>query len=55
MNNYYVYVYLDPRKQGIYKYDNFEFNYEPFYIGKGKNNRCNRHLKIAQNNLRGKQ
>ena len=31
-NNYYVYVYIDPR------------NYEEFYYGKGKGNRKNHHL-----------
>lgn len=39
-NVYYTYIYLDPRKPGNYKYDNLIFNYEPFYVGKGKNNRC---------------
>lgn len=38
-NIYYVYVYLDPRE--IY---DCEFNYRPFYIGKGKNNRKTDHL-----------
>lgn len=33
---HYVYLYLDPRP---YK------NYEPFYVGKGKNDRCYFHLK----------
>lgn len=33
MNNYYVYVYIDPR------------NYEEFYFGKGRGNRKSEHLK----------
>ena len=32
MNDYYVYVYIDPR------------NFEEFYFGKGKGNRKNAHL-----------
>lgn len=45
MNVYYVYAYLDPRKLGKFKYDEFEFDYEPFYIGKGTKSRILRHLK----------
>jgi hypothetical protein len=38
-------VYLDPRKKGQYEYSNICFLYEPFYVGKGKDNRCYEHLK----------
>jgi len=39
MNNFYVYIYLDPREQGQYKYNEYEFDYEPFYVGKGNGRR----------------
>lgn len=47
---FYVYVYLDPRKRGRFNY-NLEqsFLYEPFYIGKGKNNRLYEHLTNKKN------
>ncbi len=38
-NRYYVYIYLDPTRPGNYKYGKFKFDYEPFYVGKGTNNR----------------
>lgn len=47
MNNYYVYIFLDPRKPGDYNYGDFHFDYEPFYVGKGKGNRYNDHIKQA--------
>lgn len=39
----YIYIYLDPRKPGIYecRIENeiIKFDYEPFYVGRGKNSR----------------
>ena len=46
-NNYYNYIYLDPRKPGRYSYNglNFSLLYEPFYVGKGTRYRFSDHLK----------
>jgi hypothetical protein len=40
----YVYIYLDPRKQGEFCYQDLSFNYEPFYVGKGTGYRHNNHM-----------
>jgi len=40
----YVYIYLDTRKPGNFIYDDLCFKFEPFYVGKGKNNRAYDHL-----------
>jgi len=39
MNQFYIYIYLDPRKLGKYCYSDICFLFEPFYVGKGKNER----------------
>jgi hypothetical protein len=43
-NEYYVYIYLDPRKPGVYEYGGLKFDYEPFYVGKGCQKRKLSHL-----------
>jgi hypothetical protein len=45
-NQYYVYVYLDPRKSGTFTYGHYQFDYEPFYVGKGKDERLYDHFTI---------
>ena len=47
-NEHYIYVYLDNRKPGIWSYGDLTFNYQPFYIGKGKYRRINQHLQPKQ-------
>lgn len=48
MNKFYVYIYLDPRKPGDYKFPGFSFNFLPIYVGKGSNNRDRIHLKFCK-------
>lgn len=49
MNNTYVYVYLDSRKPGNFQFENYSFNFEPFYVGKGVKTRYLDHVKKAVN------
>ena len=42
MNNYYVYIYLDPRKQSQHKMVHINLIMNHIYIGKGKENRYKR-------------
>jgi hypothetical protein len=50
-NIYYCYVYLDPRNPGDYVFDDLKFDYEPFYVGKGKNRRFSFHLTYVKRRL----
>jgi hypothetical protein len=43
--DFYVYVYLDPRKSGVFLYLDYLFENEPFYVGRGRGTRCYDHLK----------
>ena len=43
MNNYYTYIYLDPRLPGIWHTSIIDLSFEPFYVGKGKGKRSIQH------------
>lgn len=51
---YYIYVYLDKRKKGSYSFGDFHFEYEPFYVGKGVNDRYLTHFRVAKGSRKGK-
>jgi len=43
-NRFYVYLYLDQRKEGLWKFSGLTFTFQPFYVGKGTRNRDLSHL-----------
>jgi DNA-directed RNA polymerase beta' subunit len=43
-NDYYVYVYLNQTKMGKWMYNEHEFEFQPFYVGKGRRKREIMHL-----------
>jgi len=48
-HEFHVYALLDTRKKGPFWYGHWKFEYEPFYIGKGKWDRLQGHLLEAIN------
>jgi hypothetical protein len=51
---YYVYIYLNILRPGNYTYQNLHFDYEPFYVGKGKDKRYLYHLEKVKNKCKYK-
>jgi len=51
---YYVYIYLDPRKPGKFEFDEICFLFEPFYVGKGKGERMYKHIKENESETENK-
>src|SRR4030066_807528 len=51
---FYCYIYLNPLKPGRYTYGDFiSFNFEPFYVGKGKGDRMFDHLIKVEKHTNG--
>jgi len=50
---HFIYAYLDPTNPGNFKYGNYIFSFEPFYIGKSKTDsiydRMGQHLEFVKN------
>ena len=52
MKEYYVYVYLDKERTGKFIYLDLTFDYEPFYVGKGKNDRCYKGIRDKKKSIK---
>lgn len=50
-NRFYVYAYLDNRKPGKWEFENHVFDFSPYYIGCGCNDRIDAHLNPSQISL----
>jgi hypothetical protein len=55
MFQYYIYVYLNPLKQGEFCFGRTKVKYEPFYVGKGKGVRYNVHSTVIDKHNKLKQ
>lgn len=44
MNKSYLYILFNPLQKGKFSYQNLEFDFKPFYVGIGVNERCNVHF-----------
>lgn len=54
---YYVYLLLDTRESGNWSYKDLNFDYKPFYVGKGKKKRIEEHYRPSSlkiNSLKNK-
>jgi len=51
MDKYFVYAFLDPNNKGDFKYEDYEFEYEPFYVGKGCGRRIEKHFNCYIKNM----
>ena len=52
MKEFYVYAYLDKERPGKFTYQDLSFDYEPFYIGKGKNDRCYKGIRDKKKSIK---